>query len=76
MTSDTIKSAIFKFLQDLNFKKSESDRKKLTNETDPEEIEKLKQKIAEFDEKYSFSVWMAKAANEYAKQLKFGTHIS
>lgn len=63
MTSDTIKSAIFKFLQDLNFKKSESDRKKLANETDSEEIEKLKQKIAEFDEKYSFSVWMAKAAN-------------
>lgn len=73
----SIIKAIKQFLVEQNLKKSGNDRKKLEN-TNISTIEKeeLLRKIAEYDEKYHFNIWVPNAALVLAKQLYFGTHIS
>ena len=74
-TKATVVKAIQQFLVEQNLKKSGADRKKLENASLSEKEELLK-KIAEYDEKYRFDVWVPNAALVLAKQLYFGTHIS
>ncbi|TYA40039.1 type I-F CRISPR-associated protein Csy1 [Aggregatibacter actinomycetemcomitans] len=77
ITKTTVVKAIQQFLVDQNLKKSGTDRKKLENASLSEsEKEALLKKIAEYDEKYRFDVWVENAATVMAKQLYFGTHIS
>ena len=75
----TTKTAVVKVIQqslvEQNLKKSGADRKKLENASLSEK-EALLKKIAEYDEKYRFDVWIPNAALVLAKQLYFGTHIS
>lgn len=74
-TKATVVKVIQQFLVEQNLKKSGADRKKLENASLSEKEELLK-KIAEYDEKYRFDVWIPNAALVLAKQLYFGTHIS
>ena len=74
-TKATVVKAIQQFLVEQNLKKSGADRKKLENASLSEK-EALLKKIAEYDEKYRFDVWIPNAALVLAKQLYFGTHIS
>ena len=74
-TKATVVKAIQQFLVEQNLKKSGADRKKLENASLSEK-EALLKKIAEYDEKYRFDVWVPNAALVLAKQLYFGTHIS
>ncbi|VTM25050.1 CRISPR type I-F/YPEST-associated protein Csy1 [Stutzerimonas stutzeri] len=74
-TKVTVVKAIQQFLVEQNLKKSGADRKKLENASLSEK-EALLKKIAEYDEKYRFDVWVPNAALVLAKQLYFGTHIS
>lgn len=74
-TKATVVKAIQQFLVEQNLKKSGADRKKLENSSLSEK-EALLKKIAEYDEKYRFDVWIPNAALVLAKQLYFGTHIS
>ena len=74
-TKATVVKAIQQFLVEQNLKKSGADRKKLENASLSEKEAQLK-KIAEYDEKYRFDVWVPNAALVLAKQLYFGTHIS
>lgn len=78
MNKTKIRSVIHEFLMEQNLKKSAKERKKLENSQDLLESEKaiLLKKIAEYDEKYRFEVWIENAAVLMAKQLYFGTHIS
>ncbi|TCP11456.1 CRISPR-associated Csy1 family protein [Bisgaardia hudsonensis] len=76
MTSDKVKPKISDFLKGQYLKKSEPDRKKLEKATDLNEISILKESIQQLKEKYSLNNWIDYAANTYANQLKFGTHIS
>ena len=74
-TKATVVKVIQQFLVEQNLKKSGADRKKLENASLSEK-EALLKKIAEYDEKYRFDVWVPNAALVLAKQLYFGTHIS
>ena len=74
-TKATVVKVIQQFLIEQNLKKSGADRKKLENASLSEK-EALLKKIAEYDEKYRFDVWVPNAALVLAKQLYFGTHIS
>lgn len=75
ITKETVAKAIQQSLVEQNLKKSGADRKKLENASLSEK-EALLKKIAEYDEKYRFDVWIPNAALVLAKQLYFGTHIS
>lgn len=75
ITKTSIVKTIRQFLVEQNHKKSQTDRKKLENANLSDKEELLK-KIADYDEKYRFDVWIPNAALVLAKQLYFGTHIS
>ncbi|PID65004.1 MAG: type I-F CRISPR-associated protein Csy1 [Gammaproteobacteria bacterium] len=72
-------NAVQAFLDSLFNKKTEKERKQLAKakeNNDHAKITSLQEKLSAERQKYHPSVWLDKAANQMAKQLHFGTHIS
>lgn len=75
--SSETKTAVKRFLHSQFLKKSEKERKQLEKAQDNlEKIAELNEKINEIKKKYEINSWLDTAANKFAKQLNFGTHIS
>lgn len=71
--------AIKAFLESLYDKKTDTEQKQLAKAVESNDLNKiteLKATLAEAKEKYSVTSWIPDAATRFAKQLKFGTHIS
>lgn len=72
-------SAVKAFLANQYDKRTETEQKQLVKaveSSDHEKVSELKETLAEAKEKYSVANWIPDEAIRFAKQLKFGTHIS
>lgn len=72
-------NAVKAFLASQYEKKTDTEQKQLAKaieSSDHEKTAKLKATLAEAKEKYSVANWIPDEAIRFAKQLKFGTHIS
>ena len=79
ITPKLASSAIKAFLASQYDKKTETEQKQLAKaieSSDHEKTAELKATLAEAKEKYSVANWIPDEAIRFAKQLKFGTHIS
>ena len=77
--SHQIKEVINNFLQAQLSKKLEPEQKRLAKaqaENNPSATHTARQKISDLKQQFSKQQWLEKAANSFAAQLKFGTHIS
>lgn len=77
--SNQIKEVINNFLQAQLSKKLEPEKKRLAKaqaENNPSATHTARQKISDLKQQFSKKQWLEKAANSFAEQLKFGTHIS
>ena len=71
--------AVKAFLVSLYDKKTDTEQKQLAKAIESNDLNKiteLKAALAEAKEKYSVASWIPDEAIRFAKQLKFGTHIS
>lgn len=76
-TSGDIKTAVKRFLHSQFLKKSETERKQLEKaKGNLEKTAVINEKINKIKEKYEIDSWLDMAANQFARQLTFGTHIA
>ena len=71
--------AVKAFLESLYDKKTDTEQKQLAKAIESNDlvsISTLNKKLAVTKDKYSVNNWIEEAATRFAKQLKFGTHIS
>ena len=79
ITPELASGAVKAFLMSLYDKKTDTEQKQLAKATESNDlvsISTLNEKLADAKEKYSVNHWIEEAATRFAKQLKFGTHIS
>ncbi len=76
---ELVTKAVQAFLDSQFNKKTEKEQKQLAKakeNNDHAKVASLQEKLSTERQKYHPSVWLDKAANQMAKQLHFGTHIS
>ncbi len=79
ITPELASGAVTAFLASQYDKKTDTEQKQLAKAIESNDlvsIGTLNEKLAEAKEKYSVNTWIEEAATRFAKQLKFGTHIS
>lgn len=79
ITPELASGAVKAFLMSLYDKKTDTEQKQLAKAIESNDlvsIGTLNEKLAIAKEKYSVNHWIEEAATRFAKQLKFGTHIS
>lgn len=79
ITPELASGAVKAFLESLYDKKTDTEQKQLAKAIESNDlvsISTLNEKLAVTKDKYSVNNWIEEAATRFAKQLKFGTHIS
>ena len=79
ISKELASGAVKAFLASQYDKKTDTEQKQLAKAIESNDlvsIGTLNEKLADAQEKYSVNNWIEEAATRFAKQLKFGTHIS